>query len=135
MLYATHCVFANAVAGKCYLFAGDYAKAKTALKAVIDSKKYELVPGERYWENFHAEGDANEEKIFEGNIELNANVGWGDLMNRTTWMESQIWNWRSDHFVANPSSSYSSIDGWGGLGPVLLLIFTVPETSVLPVEI
>ena len=108
--------FANAVAGKCYLFAKDYAKAKTALKAVIDSKKYELVPGERYWENFHIEGDANEEKIFEGNIELNANVGWGDLMNRTTWMESQIWNWRSDHFVANPSSSYSSIDGWGGLG-------------------
>ena len=57
-----------------------------------------------------------EEKIFEGNIELNANVGWGDLMNRTTWMEANIWNWRSDHFVANPSSSYSSIDGWGGLG-------------------
>lgn len=109
--------FANAVAGKCYLFAGDYPKAKAALKAVIDSKKYELVPGERYWENFHIEGDANEEKIFEANIELNANVSvYWDILNRSTWMEANIWNWRSDHFVANPSSSYSGIDGWGGLG-------------------
>lgn len=109
--------FAKAVAGKCYLFAGDYDKAKTALKAVIDSKKYELVPGDRYWENFHVEGDANEEKIFEANLELNANVSvWWDIVNRSTWMEANIWNWRSDHFVANPSSSYSGIDGWGGLG-------------------
>lgn len=109
--------FANAVAGKCYLFAKDYAKAKTALKAVIDSKKYELVPGEKYWQNFHVEGDANEEKVFEANLELNANVPvWWDIVNRSTWMEANIWNWRSDHFVANPSSSYSGIDGWGGLG-------------------
>ena len=109
--------FANAVAGKCYLFAENYASAKTHLKAVIDSKKYELVPGNRYWENFHIEGDANEEKIFEANLELNANVSvWWDIVNRSTWMEANIWNWRSDHFVANPSSSYSGIDGWGGLG-------------------
>ncbi len=109
--------FANAVAGKCYLFAGDYAKAKTALWEVIKSEKYTLVPGDRYWENFHIEGDANEEKIFEANLELNANVPvWFDIVSRSTWMESQIWNWRSDHFVLNPSSSYSGIDGWGGLG-------------------
>ncbi len=109
--------FANAVAGKALLFAGDYAGAKSALKAVIESGKYQLVPGERYWENFHIEGDANEEKIFETNIEVNDNIGvWGGIIWRTTWMEANIWNWRSDHFVANPSTSYSSIDGWGGCG-------------------
>lgn len=109
--------FANAVAGKAYLFAGDYAKSKESLKKVIDSGKYQLVPGERYWENFHREGDANEEKIFEANLETNANVPvWWDIVNRSTWMEANIWNWRSDHFVANPSTTYSSIDGWGGCG-------------------
>ena len=109
--------FANAVAGKAYLFAGKYDEAKTALKRVIDSKKYELVPGERFWENFHIEGDCNEEKIFEANIESNANVPvYWDIINRSTWMEANIWNWRSDHFIANPSTNYSSIDGWGGCG-------------------
>ena len=109
--------FANAVAGKAYLFAGEYDKCKTALKKVIDSGKYALVPGERYWENFHIEGDGNEEKIFEANLELNSNVPvWWDIVNRSTWMEANIWNWRSDHFVANPSTTYSSIDGWGGCG-------------------
>lgn len=109
--------FANALVGKCLVFAGDLAGAKPYLKAVIDSGKYQLVPGERYWENFHIEGDANEEKIFEANLELNPSVPimW-DICNRSTWMEANIWNWRSDHFVLNPSTNYSSIDGWGGLG-------------------
>lgn len=39
--------FAWALAGKAYLFAGEYDKAKTALKKVIDSGKYALVPGDR----------------------------------------------------------------------------------------
>jgi len=109
--------FANAVAGKAYLFAGDYENSKAALKRVIDSGKYQLVPGDRFWQNFHIEGDANEEKVFEANLEVNANIPvFWDIVNRSTWMESQIWNWRSDHFVANPTTSYSSIDGWGGCG-------------------
>lgn len=111
--------FANAVAGKAYLFAGKYAEAKTALKAVIDSKKYALVPGEKYWQNFHIEGDCNEEKIFEANLEYNANIPiYWDILNRSTWMEANIWNWRNDHFIegARPGTSYSSIDGWGGSG-------------------
>ena len=115
--------FAKAVEGKCLVFAGDFAGAKSALKTVIDSKKYALVPGNRYKENFHIEGDANEEKVFEANVEDTnppmAGMPWEgnpSIMNRTTWMESNLWNWRSDHFVANPSTAYSSIDGWGGLG-------------------
>lgn len=109
--------FANAVAGKAYLFAGNYAAAKSALNAVITSNKYALVPGEEFMDQFHIEGDCSAEKIFESNIQDNAAIGtWGGKIQRSTWMEANIWNWRSDHFVANPSSNYSSIDGWGGCG-------------------
>ena len=112
--------FAWAVQGKALLFAKDYAGAKSALKKVIDSGKYALVPGNRYWENFHVEGDANEEKVFELNIEYNSGIGsWGGMIQRSTWMEANIWNWRSDHFAdgASPQGAYTGgVDGWGGLG-------------------
>lgn len=109
--------FANAVAGKAYLFAGKNAEAKAALKRVIDSGKYALVPGDRFWENFHIEGDCNEEKIFEANIEYNSGIGaWSGINQRSTWMEAQIWNWRSDHFQLAPNAVYGGCDGWGGLG-------------------
>ena len=116
--------FANAVAGKAYLFAGEYAKAKTALGKVIASEKYELVPGERWEENFHANGDCNEEKIFELNLETSGGLDFWDVVNRSTWMESQIWGWRADHFVKggdgqvgnDPWTTMAGIDGWGGLG-------------------
>jgi len=112
--------FAWALQGKALLFVKDYAGAKAALKKVIDSGKYALVPGEKYWQNFHIEGDANEEKVFESNIEYNAGISaWGGINQRSTWMEAQIWNWRSDHFVsgAAPQTVYDgAVDGWGGLG-------------------
>lgn len=112
--------FAYAVAGKAYIFAEEWDKAKTCLEAVIKSDKYELVPGDKFWQNFHIEGDANEEKIFESNIEYNSGIdAWGGINQRSTWMESQIWSWRSDHFVtgANPSAAYTGgVDGWGGMG-------------------
>ena len=112
--------FAWALQGKALLFVKDYAGSKAALKKVIDSGKYALVPGDRYWENFHVEGDANEEKVFETNIEFNNGIGaWGGIIQRSTWMEANIWNWRSDHFVAGaaPQSKYTGgVDGWGGLG-------------------
>ena len=112
--------FAWAVQGKALLFVKDYAGAKAALKKVIDSGKYQLVPGEKYWQNFHVEGDANEEKVFELNIEYNSALGaWGGQIQRSTWMEANIWNWRSDHFVAgaSPQGAYTGgVDGWGGLG-------------------
>ena len=109
--------FAWALAGKAYLFAGEYDKAKTALKKVIDSGKYALVPGDRYMDNFHIEGDGNEEKVFEINFEYNAGKGaWGGMIQRSTWMEANAWNWRAGNFVKSPQSVYSGIDGWGGLG-------------------
>ena len=112
--------FAWALQGKALLFAGDAAGAKTALKKVIDSGKYDLVPGAKYADLFHIEGDCCEEKVFESNIEYNSGIGaWGGINQRSTWMEAQIWNWRSDHFVkgASPHGKYTGgCDGWGGLG-------------------
>lgn len=116
--------FAWALQGKTLIFLKDYSAAKTALKKVIDSGKYALVPGNRYWENFHIEGDANEEKVFEINIEYNpgiAGMNWGNpglgMIGRTTWMEANIWSWRVDHFAAAPNLVYQGgADGWGGLG-------------------
>lgn len=109
--------FANALAGKAYLFAGDKSSAKNALHEVIKSGKYSLVPGERYWENFHVEGDCNEEKIFEGNMEYNAGKGgWSGGLQRSTWMEANCFNWRAGNFAKNPGAVYSGIDGWGSVG-------------------
>ena len=110
--------FAWALQGKTLLFLKDYAGAKAALKKVIDSGKYALVPGNKYWQNFHIEGDANEEKIFETNIEFNSGINaWGGIIQRSTWMEANIWSWRVDHFAAAPHLVYQGgADGWGGLG-------------------
>ena len=112
--------FAWALQGKALLFVKDYTGAKNALKKVIDSGKYDLVPGDKYADLFHVEGDANEEKVFELNLEYNSGIStWGGMIQRSTWMEANIWNWRSDHFVAGaaPQSVYTGgVDGWGGLG-------------------
>ena len=110
--------FAWALAGKAYLFAEKYDQAKTALKKVIDSGKYALVPGERYMDNFHIEGDGNEEKVFEINFEYNAGKdGWSGMIQRSSWIEANAWNWRAGNFVKNPANVYcGGVDGWGGLG-------------------
>ena len=110
--------FAWALQGKALIFAKDYAGAKTALKKVMDSGKYALVPGDKWWQNFHIEGDCNEEKIFESNVEKEASMSSGSsLGRRAIYQETQLWNWRSDHFKLPPQAVYTGgIDGWGGLG-------------------
>ena len=105
--------FAQALAGKAYLFAGDYQKAKELLGEVVRSGKYELVPGDRFWENFHIEGDGNEEKVFEPNIEYDPQNGFSSSIMLTTWMEANALNWRTDHFVQAPNYGYTGLDGWG----------------------
>lgn len=108
--------FAQALAGKAYLFAGNYAAAKTALKKVIDSNKYALAQN---WEDlFHLEGDLNEEKIFEANIAHNdGKQGWSGMIQRSSWMEMNVWMWREDRFVGGaPYMAYTGIGGWGGIG-------------------
>lgn len=110
--------FALALAGKAHLFNKNWEKAEADLLQVIQSNDYSLVPGERYMDNFHIEGDCNEEKVFEVNFEYNPGISdWGGAIQHSSWMEANIWNWRSDHFVAKPNEVYTGgVDGWGGLG-------------------
>jgi hypothetical protein len=105
--------FALTVAGKARLFNGDYAGAKANLKKVIDSKKYELVPADRWANLFHASGDLCEEMIFQANALENSAVGdWSNKIQRTSWMWIQFWNWRTDKLASRPS--FIGTDGWGG---------------------
>ena len=106
--------FAWTVEGKALLNAGDYAGAKTALKKVISSGKYALVPGEEFGNLFHLSGDGNEEKVFELNLINNASIGdWGGKIQRSTWMEMNLWGWRSSRLAASPTMQADQ--GWGGL--------------------
>ena len=117
--------FADALAGKAYLFAQDYDKAKSALKKVIDSGNYDLVPGNQFANLFHVEGDGNEEKIFEMNFEYNASVGdWSfgsglGYMNHNPWMEANAMCWREGNMANNnsPIGPYTGgFGGWGSIG-------------------
>lgn len=39
------------------------------------------------------------------------------MIQRSSWIETNYWNWRSDHFVVSPNKVYSGgVEGWGGLG-------------------
>lgn len=115
--------FADALAGKAYLFAEDYASAKTALKRVVDSGKYDLVPGSQFANLFHVEGDGNEEKVFEMNMEFNTAVGaWSmgsgnGAFQHSTWMEANCFCWREGHMQTSPINSYNGgLGGWGSIG-------------------
>jgi len=106
--------FAWAVQGKALLYAGDYAGAKTAFKSIITSGKYALVPGDRWGSLFHLSGDGCEEKVFESNIATIASIGdWGGKIQRSTWMELNLWGWRTDRLAAKPKMQADG--GWGGL--------------------
>ncbi|MBR0165642.1 MAG: RagB/SusD family nutrient uptake outer membrane protein [Prevotella sp.] len=115
--------FAYALAGKALMFAEDFAGAKDALKKVIDSGKYALVPGDQFMDQFHIQGDGSPEKVFEVNIRYNANAGewssgsgWG-WNNHSTWMESNSFQIRSDKFKKPPLQAYTgSVQGWGSIG-------------------
>ncbi len=106
--------FAWTVQGKALMYKGDYSNAKTALKNVINSGKYDLVPGEEWADIFHIGGDGSEEKIFESNIAANSAMGdWDGKIQRSTWMEMNIWGWRTSRLAAQPK--YMAAQGWGGL--------------------
>lgn len=105
--------FALTVAGKARLFKKDYDGAKRNLKQVINSKKYELVPANRWANLFHASGDLCEEMVFQINMLENTSVGdWSGKINRTSWMFIQFWNWRTDKLATKPT--FIGADGWGG---------------------
>lgn len=111
--------FAQFVAGKSALFAGDNAKAASLLKPLVESSNYALVPGERFRDLFHVEGDGCEEKIFEINFSANSAAspgeGWAYGNKRGRWMVANVLNWRGDDIVGggmNPQ--ICAVGGWGG---------------------
>ena len=115
--------FAWAMAGKAYMFAGDFAKAKDCLKKVIDSGKYALVPGSEFMDQFHIQGDGSPEKVFEVNFRYNAAAGeWSDGSGygwnvHSTWMEPNSMQIRSDKFKKPPLQAYTgNVQGWGSIG-------------------
>ena len=115
--------FAWALQGKALMFAGKFAEAKAALKKVIDSEKYELVPGSEWGNLFHIQGDGCPEKIFEINFRYNGSSGdWSSgsgmgYMNHSTWMEAQSFQIRSGKFKKNPLLKYTGgVEGWGSIG-------------------
>ena len=112
--------FAQFVAGKCALFEGDYSKAASLLKPLVESSNYALVPGERFRDLFHVEGDGCEEKIFEFNYITNTAAAggpdaWRGGNNRGRWMVANVLNWRGDDIKGGGKSPLiCSTGGWGG---------------------
>ena len=111
--------FAQFVAGKSALFAGDNAKAASLLKPLVESSNYALVPGERFRDLFHVEGDGCEEKIFEINFAANSaastGAGWAYGNKRGRWMVANVLNWRGDDIVGGGKNpQICSTGGWGG---------------------
>lgn len=109
--------FAQFVAGKAALYGEDYAKAASAIKPLVESNNYALVPGERFRDLFHVEGDGCEEKIFEFNYTTNTAIGgtWGGSIQRGRWMVANVFNWRGDDIVGGGKSPLiCSTGGWGG---------------------
>jgi tetratricopeptide (TPR) repeat protein len=115
--------FALALAGKAYMFAGNFAKAKDCFKKVIDSGKYELVSGDDWCDLFHIQGDGAPEKVFEVNLRYNpgagewstgSGLGWNQ---HDTWMEPQCFQIRSGYFKKPPLANYAKgCEGWGSIG-------------------
>ncbi len=109
--------FAQFVGGKAALFAGDNTTAVNMLKPLVESSNYALVPGERFRDLFHIEGDGCEEKIFEFNYTTNTSLGggWGGSIQRGRWMVANVLNWRGDDIAGGGKSPLiCSTGGWGG---------------------
>jgi len=109
--------FAQFVGGKAALFAGENAKAVSLLKPLVESSNYALVPGNRFRDLFHIEGDGCEEKIFEFNYTTNTSLGgvWGGSIQRGRWMVANVLNWRGDDIQGGGKNpQICSTGGWGG---------------------
>ena len=121
--------FANAVKGKAMLFKGDYAGAKTALKAVIDSGKYDLVPSDKMNTLYHYNGRGNEESILEFNLKYDATVD--GYYQRAQPNFKMLWGWRASR-VRLPDGKDSELPGegpWGWCNPSAKFVNTILEND------
>lgn len=107
--------YAYALKGKALISKHDYAGAKEALKKVIDSNLYELVPGSQMASLNHNSGRATTEAVFELNFEYAPGMNtYGRTQPNFRW----LWSWRSDHM--NPPTGPDSElvpGGWGWCNP------------------
>lgn len=104
--------FAYALKGKALISKHDYAGAKAALKKVIDSNLYALVPSNEMQNLHHNSGRASTEAVFELNFD------WFSGMNsygRTQPNFKWLWSWRSDRFGSVPGEVMNG--GWGWNNP------------------
>ena len=107
--------FAYALKGKALISKHDYAGAKTALKTVIDSKLYALVPGEQMASLNHNSGRATTEAVFELNFQFFDGMNaYGRTQPNFRW----LWSWRSDHMnCPTGAGSELVVGGWGWVNP------------------
>ena len=107
--------FAQFIAGKAAVFNNDMATARKYLGDLISEKKYELIPGEIYWTNFHVAGDGNSETIFEPNFFNDPAFiasSRGTSQQRSRWMVANTLNWRLKSLASIPQQCITT--GWGG---------------------
>ena len=107
--------YALALKGKALISKKDYAGAKAALKQVIDSKLYKLVPGEQMASLNHKSGRATTEAVFELNFDWFAGM---NSYGRTQPIFRWLWSWRSDHMISPTGEGTEFVPGgWGWVNP------------------
>ncbi len=110
--------FAYAVKGKALLWKKDFTGAKTALKAVISSGNYALVPSADMVKIGHANGKATSESVFEFNIHPDPAVVSNPAHKyRVGWNDHMTFNWRFENFNGTISDAQINSNGWGWLNP------------------
>ena len=107
--------YALAVKGKALISKKDYPGAKAALKQVIESKLYKLVPGEQMASLHHYSGRASTEAVFELNFDWFAGMNsYGRTQPNFRW----LWSWRSDHMNPPTGAGSEFVEGgWGWVNP------------------
>ena len=121
--------FANALMGKAKMFKGDYAGAKTDLKKVIDSGKYDLVPAEQMSSLYHYTGRGNQESVLEFNLKYDATVD--GYYQRAQPNFKMLWGWRSSR-VRLPDGEGTELppEGpWGWCNPSKKFVDTILEND------
>ena len=121
--------FANAIKGKAMLFKGDYAGAKTALKAVIDSGKYDLVPSDKMSTLYHFSGRGNEESVLEFNLKYDATVD--GYYQRAQPNFKMLWGWRASRirFPDGTGTELPPESPWGWCNPSKKFVDTILEND------
>ena len=121
--------FANAVKGKAMLFKGDYTGAKAALKAVIESGKYDLVPSDEMSSLYHYSGRGNMESVLEFNLKYDATVD--GYYQRAQPNFKMLWGWRASR-VRLPDGEGTELppeSPWGWCNPSAKFVNTILEND------